>query len=215
MGALLACVIVIARGFATDLQVLFVWRVFFFANAAIESGMIFWSLLLIRNLTHSQNRTKSMQSHLLITLYMRGGIAVAIILKFFNIFPFQVLAIVHLWFVFTGLFAYHLRVLWNDPRKFSIVRWFRRADLVVLNQTESMVGVTRPRPNSQKLAIALFGTTPGHASYPPTNPTKSLSFHPHSSYPPTIVPAGGAQTSVLEPIPQPLVQTPIDQSVHL
>eukprot|EP00299_Pterocystis_sp_00344_P007362 c2354_g1_i2.p1 GENE.c2354_g1_i2~~c2354_g1_i2.p1 ORF type:complete len:344 (+),score=57.64 c2354_g1_i2:96-1034(+) len=155
--ALLACVVVIATEVTTAETVLFVWRVFFFANAGLESAMIFWSLIIIRQHSKDRSKSRNTQRHLVITLYMRGGIAGTIVLKLKSVFSAETLAIIHLWFILTGLFAYHLRVLSSNKRFYiSITNLFRRTDQALVAEP---LNVEQRKQTPQPIKpIAMFGS---------------------------------------------------------
>eukprot|EP00299_Pterocystis_sp_00344_P018623 c9294_g1_i4.p1 GENE.c9294_g1_i4~~c9294_g1_i4.p1 ORF type:complete len:370 (+),score=55.50 c9294_g1_i4:30-1139(+) len=130
--ALIVCALVIYAEVTTSKTVLFVWRIFFFANAAVEVTMLAWNFILIRKYATSIKNVRGIQLHLAITLYMRGGLCTLIILKICNAFRYEYLAIAHLWFIFTGLFAFHIKMLARDTRSSksfaSFQKWFRRTE---------------------------------------------------------------------------------------
>eukprot|EP00299_Pterocystis_sp_00344_P012753 c6165_g1_i1.p1 GENE.c6165_g1_i1~~c6165_g1_i1.p1 ORF type:complete len:265 (-),score=19.67 c6165_g1_i1:164-958(-) len=96
--------------------VLLIWRLFFFLNAIVECVLLCWNLMIVRRFILDHDRFQSIQRHLLVTLYMRGGIAATLVLKIFHVVEPPRLAIAHQWFVFSGLLAYHIRLAAAETR---------------------------------------------------------------------------------------------------
>jgi hypothetical protein len=123
--ALITTVFCLGFEVVTPVEVLFVWRVFFFLNAGIEAVLLTWCLVLIRRSDRTrreEDRWSKLRLHLWTTIYMRGGISGTIVLKFFQVLPEDKLGSIHLFFILTGLFAYRLRTIStskSDGRHFT------------------------------------------------------------------------------------------------
>jgi hypothetical protein len=66
-AALIVCAVTIYLE-VTDVEVvLLVWRIYFFVNASVEIGMMFWSLLLVdRQSGNDKTKTKGIKKHLMV-----------------------------------------------------------------------------------------------------------------------------------------------------
>eukprot|EP00299_Pterocystis_sp_00344_P019012 c9468_g1_i1.p1 GENE.c9468_g1_i1~~c9468_g1_i1.p1 ORF type:complete len:286 (-),score=55.00 c9468_g1_i1:23-880(-) len=89
------------------------WRIVFFINSAIEIVVLVWGWIVIHFVTDSQANRNAMRNFLIVTAYMRIGIAVTIAFKHYHVFTAHTHEVMHIFFSVTGIAAYfwHLRML--------------------------------------------------------------------------------------------------------
>jgi len=123
----------VALDYITVQRVLLVWRLWYFLIVSVEIFLLFECLVHISHVVKLKGRVPHEERHardksnkirktsdqlrnlLLITLYMRVGICMTIVVKFFHVIDRDILAALHMFFVLTGLALLHIHKQTSKP----------------------------------------------------------------------------------------------------